>query len=144
MSEFPEKKVLKDLLANLKKKTITSEDELKKTEETLATPVQNYRNKLLKNIDSDEVIKNSPVLVSLAHNLIRFMDTIEIQIKNYSNVVHRNCDETKLYIEALEKYSTELDNTLTSIFEQATKQAEEQIKQQEELSKKDTSSAYRS
>jgi hypothetical protein len=42
----------------------------------------------------------------------------------------------KLYIDSLEKYSTELDKTLSDIFEQAKKQAEEQIKQQEELTKK--------
>ncbi len=143
MSELPEKKVLKDLLTNLKKKTITYNDELKKTEETLGEPVQRYRAQLLKAVEGDD-LKTSPAVVQTLYGLIRFMDTIELHIKNYSNLVRRNCDETALYIEALEKYSTELDNTLTSIFEQATKQAEEQIKQQEETSKKDTSSAYRS
>ena len=33
-------------------------------------------------------------------------------------------DTTNLYIETLERYSQELDNTLTSIFEEAKKMAE--------------------
>jgi hypothetical protein len=41
-----------------------------------------------------------------------------------------------LYIETLEKYSTEIDNTFTSIVEKARKMAEEQQKQQEEQRKK--------
>lgn len=45
-------------------------------------------------------------------------------------------DDLGIYIESLESYSTELDKTLSDIFEQATKQAEENMKQQEELMKK--------
>jgi len=48
-------------------------------------------------------------------------------------------NDMNLYIETLERYSAELDNTLTKIFEEAKRMAEEQLKQQEELKKKEPS-----
>jgi len=48
----------------------------------------------------------------------------------------------KFYIETLEEYSTELDGTLTGIFESAKKQAEEQIRQQEELRRRASPESY--
>ena len=47
-----------------------------------------------------------------------------------------------LYIETLERYSTELDNTLTDIFEMAEKKAEEQRKQKEEIMKRKHPESY--
>lgn len=140
MTEMPEKKVLKDLLTKLKSKTLTSADEFRKTEGKLAEPVRTYRDQLVE-VSKLEAAKKVPDLLEVIHGLIRFMDFLDIQIKDYANIVHRNYDDSTIYIEALEKYSTELDNTLTSIFEHANKQAEEQIRQQEELSKR-TGSTY--
>lgn len=51
-------------------------------------------------------------------------------------------DDMKLYADTLESYSVELDNTLTAIFEQAKKYAEDKTKEQQELMKKDDTASY--
>jgi CRISPR/Cas system-associated endonuclease Cas3-HD len=51
-------------------------------------------------------------------------------------------DDMKLYADTLENYSVELDNTLTAIFEQAKKYAEEKSREQQELMKKDDAVSY--
>ena len=48
----------------------------------------------------------------------------------------KTLEDFKLYIDTLERYSSELDQTLTSIFQQAQEMAEEEQKKQEELRKK--------
>lgn len=56
-----------------------------------------------------------------------------------STIVANLITDMNLYVETLEKYSTELDNTLTEIFEKAEKIAEERRKQQEEQRKEEPS-----
>lgn len=55
---------------------------------------------------------------------------MDLLTEDFAKSVYRNNENVKFYIEALEEYSTELDGTLTHIFERARKDAEEQIKQQ--------------
>ena len=51
-------------------------------------------------------------------------------------------DDMRLYADTLESYPVELDNTLTAIFEQAKKYAEDKTKEQQELMKKDDAASY--
>ena len=51
-------------------------------------------------------------------------------------------EDFKLYIDALEQYSSELDKTLADIFEQAKIMAEEQQKQREEIMKRKSPESY--
>jgi len=68
---------------------------------------------------------------------------MDLLTEDFAKSVHRNAENMKFYIEALEEYSTELDGTLTDIFERARKDAEEQIEQQEELRKRTSPESYR-
>ncbi len=67
---------------------------------------------------------------------------MDLLAEDFAKSVHRNDENVKFYIEALEEYSTELDGTLTDIFERARKDAEEQIKQQDEMRKRTTPDSY--
>ena len=51
-------------------------------------------------------------------------------------------EDTDLYIESLETYGKELDKTLWMGIEQAKKEAEEQIKKQEEIMKRKSPESY--
>lgn len=67
---------------------------------------------------------------------------MDLLAEDFAKSVHRNNENVQFYIDALEEYSAELDGTLTEIFERARKDAEEQIKQQEELRKRTSPESY--
>jgi hypothetical protein len=72
-----------------------------------------------------EAKKNSLLLLIVFQSWNQNLNLLNANIVNLIG-------DMNLYIETLEKYSTELDNTFTSTIEQAKKEAEEQRKQQEE------------
>ena len=139
MSELPERKVLKEMLLKLKAKIINSQ-------------------KTFFNI-SLEFIENSPKkMTSLRESAMKMPEgeakTTALFIMTLMNNWNQNLNavnsyvtalvgDMNLYIDTLENYSTELDNTLTDIFDRAKKRAEEQykkqIEQQEKLRKKEPS-----
>jgi len=76
-----------------------------------------------------EAKKNSLLILAVFQSWNQNLNLLNANIFNLIG-------DMNLYIETLEKYSTELDNTFTSILEQAKKAAEEQRKQQEEQKQK--------
>ncbi len=75
----------------------------------------------------------------------RWLNAIEILHGEFHRLVKDavNCiEDLNIYIESLEKYSSELDKTLWDIIKQAEKTAEEEIKKKQELLKK-TPQTYR-
>jgi len=128
MSEIPERKVLKQVLSNLKTKTISSQDSFKKS---LGRQMQIFdaaeqSAEKLNQLQKDASSKRIHEIVSTLQDVFARTAVEALGL----------LDDLRIYIESLESYSTELDKTLSDIFEQARKQAEEQMKQQEELMKK--------
>lgn len=139
MSEFPEKKVLKDLLIKLKSHTIASEEELRRDEERFMKRFEEAHGKLRALAKKCET---APSLKDAVDSFSEVILRIDLLAEDFAKSVHRNEENVKFYIETLEEYSTELDGTLTGIFESAKKQAEEQIREQEELRKRASPESY--
>ena len=138
-TEFPERKVLKDLLTKLKSHTIASEEELRKEEERFMKRFEESHGKLKALAEKCETAPRVKDAVDAFSEVIIRMDLLA---EDFAKSVHRNAENVKFYIEALEEYSTELDGTLTDIFERARKDAELQIRQQEELRKRTSPDSY--
>lgn len=139
MEELPDKRVLKDLLAKLKSHTIASEEELRKEEERFIKRFEESHEKLKLLAKKCETEPNPKDAVDAFSEVIYRMDLLA---EDFAKSVHRNTENVQFYIGALEEYSAELDGTLTEIFERARKDAEEQIKQQEELRKRTSPESY--
>lgn len=139
LSELPEKKVLKKLITKLKSLTITSEEELKKEEVNFNNL---FKETYAKAKQVAEEKKDKPEMKEIIEEVGNVILFLRLFSDNFPRSVHRHCENIKLYIEALEQYSIALDKTLTDLFEQARKQAEEEIKQQQELSKRTSPDAY--
>lgn len=139
MSQLPEKKVLKDLLAKLKSHTISSEEDLKKEEERFTKRFEESHTRL-KNVARK--CENSPEAKEATEAFSEIMLLMDVLVEDFGKSVHRNNENVRFYIDALEEYSTELDGTLTEIFDRARKEAEDQIRQQEELRKRTSPDSY--
>ena len=136
MSEMPERKVLKNILLKLKKKTITSEDRHRQFSSSIRSAFKVYTKETLK-IAKDW--KRTIDKKGLAGIFAVAEEEVKSLIRNADGVI----EDMKLYIEALENYCAELDKTLWEAIEQAKKEAEEQIKQQKELMKRKAPESYR-
>ena len=129
MSESPERKTLKEVLANLKSKSLSSKGICKKH---IAFVLESI-NETMKMIDEQLEKKPTPRNVTF----MRLMKTIQTLLNDVISSSNTTISDMEIYIDALERYSVNLDNTLTEIFEQARKQAEEEIKKQEVLMKRE-------
>ena len=138
-TEFPERKVLKNLLTKLKSHAIASQEELRREEERFIKRFEESHEKLKVLARKCETVPNVKDAVDAFSEVIIRMDLLT---EDFTKSVHRNDENMKFYIETLEEYSTELDGTLTGIFESAKKQAEEQIRQQEELRRRASPESY--
>lgn len=129
MAELPERKVLKEILAKLKAKTISEEDHFN-------NQMHNTWNLFIRSDDQAlKLVEERKGNISVESH----KNVVHILLEQVGDLIHDSIhilEDMKLYIDSLEKYSTELDKTLSEIFEQARKQAEEQIKQQAEFVKK--------
>jgi len=130
--EAPERKVLKEMLLKLKTKTITSQAMFAGLSLSMSTSLteglKNALEGVLKMPDS-EAKKGALLMLVVFQTWNQNLNLLNVSIANLVG-------DMNLYIETLEKYSTEIDNTFTSIVEKARKMAEEQQKQQEEQRKK--------
>jgi hypothetical protein len=129
LSEPPEKKVLKQALGRLKSNALTSENTynayIKNFNDSLRSFMEGFA-KLLSETKGQEEKQRIGVFMLLlsnfgqaaSHLLVRSLETLNVW---------------KTYTETLENYSSELDSTLTNMFQDAVKQFEEQIKKQKEL-----------
>jgi hypothetical protein len=129
MAEIPERRVLKGILAKLKTKTISEEKHFQnQTKSTLDFFTKSHQQAL-------QWKKEHRNNISVDSHL----NIVYTLVEQVGDLIHASIDvleDMKLYIDSLEKYSAELDKTLSDIFEQAKKQAEEQIKEQAEQMKK--------
>jgi hypothetical protein len=139
LTEFTEHKVLKDLLTRLKSHAIASEEDLKKEEERFIKRFEESHNRLRTVANQCE---NNPEAKQAFGAFSEITALMDVLAEDFTQSVHRNNENQRFYIDALEEYSTELDGTLTDIFERARKEAEEQIKQQEELRKRTSPDYY--
>jgi hypothetical protein len=131
LSELPERKVLKETLAKLKSKSHASfllyNWTIKAFNENLKKQLDEMRNSMaLLNEEEKRKVGLLLLLIGVIANefnqvILQSIDTI---------------DDFSTYTDVLERYSTELDNTLIKIFEEANKLAEEQVKKKKELTGK--------
>lgn len=136
MSDLPERKVLKNLLAELKSRTIASTEDVKEEQDGFFEQVSSLFKKITHiNEESGDELRE------VTGDFANLFGIIVLSLRGLMRCVNRNREDTRLYIKALEDYSVELDNTLTQIFEQAKKQAEDQMKENEQLRKR-TSPEY--
>ena len=124
MLDTPEKKVLKATLTRLKVKNITSISSYKLA---IKPFFDNYRDviKTLTQMTSElreEDRQKASGLIFLLGYLLQDFDRLVTSSLN-------TIDDMTIYADTLESYSVELDNTLTAIFEQAKKYAEEKTKE---------------
>ncbi len=139
MTEFTEHKVLKDLLTKLKSHAIASEEDLKKEQERFIKRFEESHNRLRTVAGQCE---NNPQAKQVFDTFSEIILLMDVLAEDFTKSVHRNDENQRFYIEALEEYSAELDGTLTDIFERARKEADEQIKQQDELRKRTSPDYY--
>jgi hypothetical protein len=137
MTELPEKKVLKDLLIKLKARTLSSEESFQKTQADSFTSLKDILLKLIE-LNKDATGRDKEI----AKGFLTLVSLIGSDFKGISESAQRYHQDLKLYLETLEQYSTDLDKTLSQIFEEARKQGEEQIKEQEELRKRTSPDFY--
>jgi hypothetical protein len=136
MSESVEKKVLKEMLVKLKAKLIESQRMFVTLSMAMSSSsVQDLKSALETTLKMPE---GQPKTYALL--LIAYLNTWGSNVNMVNITTASLMQDMNLYIETLERYSTELDSTLNSIFERAIESArkteEEQRRQQEELSKR--------
>ena len=137
MSDTPEKKVLKETLTRLKTKSITSISSYKLAIKPFFDTYRDMMKSLTQmtsELREEDKQKASTLIFLLSYLLQDFERLVTSSLATI--------DDMKLYADTLESYSVELDNTLTAIFEQAKKYAEEKTKEQQELMKKDDTASY--
>jgi hypothetical protein len=130
--EAPERKVLKEMLLKLKTKTITSQTMFAGLSLSMSTSMTEWLKNAFEGVlkmPEGEAKKSALLMLVVFQTWNQNLSLLNVSIGNLIG-------DMNLYIETLEKYSTEIDNTFTSIVEKARKMAEEQQKQQEEQRKK--------
>lgn len=124
------------MLVKLKSKAINSEEFYKVF---AVTTVSRFENLLQ---DIGKAYKENPDS-QLGFPIVALIASLRDNIYSMLNAFKNALEDKKIYLESLESYSKELDNTLYDIFDRAKKRAEEQYKkqleQQEELRKKEPS-----
>ena len=137
MSEIPERKVLKEMLVKLKRKTIISKRRHRQLETQTNRILPLLANKLGE--IAGKRMSMSTRTQSILGMVSEFLHYFDALVSSSDGLV----ENLEIYMETLERYSAELDKTLTGIFEQAKKLAEEQQKKQEELRKRKAPESYR-
>jgi len=123
MSEIPDRKVLKDVLARLKANILKVESGYR---EAVFRSYQDSQDLLIK---IQELEKKYPAAYP------SFSVLVAVVSRNYSDLNAQSLgviDDLKLYIESLEKYSAELDQAFWGSIEKQAQQIIEQQKKQEE------------
>jgi len=137
LSDLPERSILKEILKKLKAKTLTSETRLINSNTDVYNKIADVWKEFKELIDERQIGTDAYQRIAL---VLRELHLLVDILTNYSTTT---LEDFSLYTDALEQYSSELDKTLTDIFEQAKKLAEEQQKKQEELRKRKAPESYR-
>jgi low affinity Fe/Cu permease len=137
MAEVPDRKVLKDVLALLKAKSLASEEYYNRVYQLVLDHALTTMNDMVKKFNDS----NQPLDATYVATAVSIMIGFFQQVHGWSIDL---VDDLKLYIESLETRSSELDNAFWSgieeqakrLVEEKRKGQEEDIKQQEELLKR--------
>ena len=137
MTESPEKKVLKTTLSKLKSKSITSIASYKAS-------VKAFQDDYVKMYSGfkQETSQLSQQEKKTWGSWLLLLGVISQSFQAVITSSFATIDDMQIYADTLESYSAELDDTLTSIFEQANNYAKEKEKEQAELAGKDRSASY--
>lgn len=131
MSETPERKVLKEMIQKLKAKLIQSVATYSGQQTLVTSSITEGLESIFEQVG--KVPEETKPFALLLYAVVSSINTsLTLLIANVNTVLA----DMNLYNETLEQYSTELDKTLTGIFEGAKKMAEEELKKQEELRKR--------
>lgn len=137
MSESPERKVLKETIGRLKTKNITAI-----TNHMMAVKAFNETWERLFNSFKEQYAQASQQDKKMLDLVFVLLGVVAQDFQKIISSSFGTIDDMKLYADTLESYSIELDNTLTAIFAQAKKYAEEKTKEQEALTLKKPDSSY--
>jgi len=135
MPELAERKVLKKMLLKLKAQIIARQQSYYKLSSDLSQSMEEGLKKYLvetSKMPEGEVKTQSLLLATVVNGITQNYNMLGSSVTSLIG-------DMNLYIETLESYSIELDNTLGDIFKEAEKRVEEQQTQQEELRKKEPS-----
>jgi len=128
VSKTPERDVLKETIAKLKAKNIASYNFYLATVKVFQDSIESLVKQLQE--ASSQLEKGDQQKIDAVIMLLSVMEKDGTHLVTSSlNAIN----DLKLYVDILENYSTELDSTLTDIFEKAKKYAEEKTKEQREL-----------
>jgi len=130
--ELPERKVLKEILAKLKAKDISSEENYKISCAYTVSSLQSLLQIFLKYLKENPNAPDYP----LAERMAVVLKTLNDNVLSTISMSIRALDDKRVYTESLERYSSELDITLEEIFKQAEEKAKEQIKEMEKIREK--------
>jgi hypothetical protein len=137
MADIPDRKVLKDVLALLKARSLASEERYNRIYQLVMDYALKTSNEAVKKFDDS----NQPLDATYVATALSYVIDFFRQAHGWSLQL---VDDLKLYIESLETRSSELDSAFWSgieeqakrIVEEKKKEQEEQIKQQEEQLKR--------
>jgi hypothetical protein len=132
MAELPERKLLKEVLTDLKAKTIRSKSSVEQSIKVLTDYLSAVKQKTYEIHEAQK----AQIPDGSAKLVYEYTVEIENRVTDLMKEYLRASDDDSTYIKWLEKYSTDLDKTLYGAIEAGTKKAEEQIKEQNELMSK--------
>lgn len=130
MSELPERKVLKDILPKLKLKAMNSDNRFEQSATNTMSSLVKDINDLKQQIEISKSGKERTISVLFLALANSMYSTINMLIMTARTVV----EDSKIYIDSLEKYSSELDKAFWGDIE---KKIEEERKKQEQRMKKE-------
>ena len=133
MSKTQERKILKEMLRKLKAKALNSKTRLEDSTTNVYLKIADVWKEMTQVIDEEQI------KIDVSRRLGFVIRELHLLVEMLHTCSATALEDFNLYIDALERYSSELDKTLTDIFEQAKKMAEEQRRKQEELMKKEPS-----
>lgn len=126
---------MKDVLSKLKAKTVSSQ---KRYADLAKSNLARLLGILAKVQSFAQENTNDELMSLYANTLKELLEMIKTDVYMIVDESLNALLDYKLYTESLEDYFSEIDKAVKEAIEQGKKEGEEQIKQQEELSKKGT------
>lgn len=134
MAELPERRVLKEVLSDLKAKTLKSQNRAANSASNLLTLMDKINNTIGEYAQIQKGTANEKAADAIHTGVMNMISWVIDVLQEYSSA----SDDMNIYVRSLEKYSIELDKTLYDAIEEGKKKGEEQIKEQNELMKRKT------
>jgi len=125
MTVVPNRKVLKNVLSKLKAETVISQRRFEQSSE--------HQEKLFDMVV--KTLKKAGVKEMKVHNVLEIVSRLQYSFNDFVLEVIRLIEMHELYIESLERHSSELDKAFWKIIEKKSKEIVRKIEQQREQSK---------